>query len=287
MVTTAQSCHREGVEIQSRVGPRRIRKKGIGLFDHVALVDEKALMTAGESRLVIAVSGQVRDQLVRWYGISPARIEVVPNGISRERFHLLSASSRDEHRRQGECSPNDFVLLFVANEFDRKGLETVIEAIAILRETPLKVIILGDDDPEPYRRRASVLGVGSSLRFLGRVPGPEPWYSAADAFVLPTWYEPFGMVIVEAMAAGLPVITSATAGAVENFTDGREGLYLRDHFSAEELAGAILRVRQDTSLRDRLSVEGRRAAERFSWPEIAARTLSLYHRVIVGGDQRS
>jgi glycosyltransferase involved in cell wall biosynthesis len=124
--------------------------------------------------------------------------------------------------------------------------------------------------------------VGSKLRFLGRVPGPERWYSAADAFVLPTWYEPFGMVIVEAMAAGLPVITSAAAGAVEGFSDGREGVYLRDAFSGDELAGAIFRVRQDDTLRGSLIREGRSAAGKLGWPDVAARTLRVYRRVAGG-----
>jgi UDP-glucose:(heptosyl)LPS alpha-1,3-glucosyltransferase len=252
----------------------------VGIFDRVALADEETLMSADETRLVIAVSGQVKEQLIGWYGLSPGKIEVVPNGISPERFEHPAGAVRDEYRRRAECSPRDFVLLFIGNEFDRKGLETVIEATAILDDPALKVVIIGDDDPDPYRRRAAALGVGSRLRFLGRVAGPETWYSAADAFVFPTRFEPFGMVIVEAMAAGLPVITSASAGAVEEFTDGREGVYLRDPYSAEELASAVRRLRDDDEFRLALAAEGPRAARRFSWPEVASHTMDIYRGVL-------
>jgi UDP-glucose:(heptosyl)LPS alpha-1,3-glucosyltransferase len=180
-----------------------------------------------------------------------------------------------------EIEESDFVILFVGNEFDRKGLLTVVEALRILADRTIKVIVLGDDDPGPYRARAGGAAVVNQLRFLGGVRGPDRYFGAADTLVLPTWYEPFGMVIIEAMASGLPVITSAMAGAVEDLVDGTHGLFLKDPVSADELVAAITRLREDAALRGILARAGREAAYRFAWPKIAAETLKAYTVAIV------
>ena len=100
----------------------------------------------------------------------------------------------------------------------------------------------------------------------------------ADALVFPTHYEPFGMVIIEAMAAGIPVIASRTAGAVEDLTDGVHGLYLDDPYSSGELSRRIRLLLEDATLRETLSRNGRMVAERYGWPVIAARYIDLYRK---------
>ena len=274
-IVSAQSCHRAGVEAKALLRRGRITGGGIGLFDAVSLRDERVLMADPRTLGVIAVSQLVRNELVRFYGISDERIRVIPNGVARLQ-EQLPRGRRERLRSDAGAGNHDYLLLFVGNEFDRKGLQTVIEAISILADPNVRLLVVGDDDRTPYERFAGRLGVAGRLHFAGRTGAVEELFGAADAFVLPTLYEPFGMVIVEAMAAGLPVIASARAGAVEGLKHDIHGLYIDDPLSAEELANLVRRLMNDAELHDRLAASGRSAATRFLWKSIAEETLSVY-----------
>ncbi len=280
-VVTAQSCHRAGMEAKANFGRGRLQRNGLGLFDAVSLHDERVLMTAPSPSCVIAVSRLVRDELIRYYGISESIIKVIPDGI----YSIPGRSSEDDRkaiRSMAGAGERDFLLLFIGNEFDRKGLQTVIEAMALLMDRRVRLLVAGDDDGTPYEREAGRLGVREQIHFLGKIDGVERLYEAADAFVLPTYYEPFGMVIIEAMAAGIPVITSADAGAVEDLEHATHGLFVQDPLSAEELAVQVRRLKDDGELCRRLGAAGREASKRFSWERVARETLDVYSDVIMG-----
>lgn len=274
-VVSAQSCHRAGMEARSRYARERISSGGWGLFDAVSLHDERVLMSARSTLRVIAVSQRVADDLVRFYGISPSKIRVVPNGIP-----LLQGRPTEPERKSlraaAGAAEGDFLLLFVGNEFDRKGLQTVLEAMAVLNDPNIRLFVAGEDDKAPFERRAAALGIRGRIRFGGLEGNIERLYAIADAFVFPTYYEPFGMVIIEAMGAGLPVIASALAGATEGLVHGTHGLYLRDPLSAEELAAQVRLLRTDADLYRRLAEGGREASRRFSWDRIARKTIAVY-----------
>ena len=278
-IVTASSCHRAAVEARSRFTRGRLRGRGVGLFDAVSLYDERVLMKAPVR--VIAVSRLVRDELIEYYDLPAANISIVPNGIAPHP-EADAGESRIRVRTQAGVRGGDFLLLFIGNEFDRKGLETVLEAMSSMGDRRLRLLVVGDDDSRPYESRAGELGVRGCVGFAGRTAHPEMYYAAADAFVLPTYYEPFGMVIIEAMAAGLPVITSARAGAVEGLVSGKHGLYLEDTLSPDELGRHIRSVMTDGELSAGLSRAGREAARRFSWERIAKETLDVYSDVIKG-----
>jgi UDP-glucose:(heptosyl)LPS alpha-1,3-glucosyltransferase len=286
-IVTAQSCHRSGVEIQRKFRSGRIGSAGWGIFDAAALAEERALVTAGSTRLIIAVSQLVKEQLQDCYDVPPDKIRVIPNGVEMpgENQGARGGRRRAARARFG-WRENDFGLLFVANEFDRKGLETIIGALALLHDPEIRLAVVGGDDPAPYRLLAARGGVADRIEFAGTIRGAESLYAGADAFVLPTWYEPFGMVIVEAMAEGVPVITSTRAGAVEGMTHGRHGLFLQDVRSADELASAIGRIRDDSSLRSLLASSGKDAARRFAWPVVAEETLAVYKNACGKGSKR-
>jgi glycosyltransferase involved in cell wall biosynthesis len=280
MVVTAQSCHKSGVDLQRQFRKGRIGPGGWGLFDAAALAEERALMTARTTRLIIAVADIVKEQLQACYDIPGAMIKVIPNGVE---YPDENGAARADRRRAARArfrwGDNDFGLLFVANEFDRKGLQTIIEALPLMRDPRLRIAVVGNDDETPFQRIAAKLGVSDQIAFEGPIRGAESLYAGADAFVLPTWYEPFGMVIAEAMAEGVPVITSARAGAVEGMTHEQQGLFLQDVRSAEELASAIGRLRDDSKLRALLSSAGKTAARRFAWPVVAEETLAAYRTI--------
>jgi glycosyltransferase involved in cell wall biosynthesis len=277
-VVSAQSCHRSGVAFRNELPGGRLKRRNFGVYDALSLQDERRLMTSSRTRVVLAVSGLVRSQLIRWYGVPEEKIVILPNGIDTARYEA-PFDSADARTKYG-IRPGELVLGFLGNEFDRKGVQTIIEALPLLREIPVGVYVAGADDPAPFQQLAGDLGVADRVHFIGRVQEPELFLRSLDMFVFPVVYEPFGMVITEAMAAGIPVITSRTAGAVEGLRAGEEILLLDDPHSAAELAGQIQRVVADDALRARLSAGARRASEQFAWPSIIGRLETVYHRVL-------
>ncbi|MGA9115734.1 MAG: glycosyltransferase family 4 protein [Bacteroidota bacterium] len=271
-VVSAQSCHREGMEVRRRVGHRVLPHRGWGLFDRVVLGDERALYGSRRTRRIVAVSGRVREELIRWYGVDPERIVVIPNGYHPPAFSPRAGDAPEEG--------SSVVLLFVGNEFDRKGLGVLLEAAALLRSHPVTILVAGSDDPRPWGRLAERLGIGARVRFLGVPERIEPLYARADVFVFPTLYEPFGMVVVEAMAAGLPVIASAGCGAVEGFRRGKDLLLVDDPLCAAELARALRSLVDDPGLRRSLGEAARLAVRHMSWDSVAERLAGVYGEVM-------
>jgi UDP-glucose:(heptosyl)LPS alpha-1,3-glucosyltransferase len=283
-VVTAQSCHRAGVEIMRNLRHHRFTRRNFGFYDSVSLRDERALLTSPHTRRIIAVSELVKQQIVMFYNVDPDLIAVVPNGIDYDLFAGLAARAvKSNLRSRLHLASDDFVLLFVGNEFDRKGLQTIIESLAILRDPALRLVVVGGDNAAPYKRYAMDRGILGHIHFAGRIQGPEEYFVAADALVLPTVYEPFGIVIAEAMAAGIPVLTTRAAGAVEGLEHGTHGLYLQDPLSAEELATSITTIKNDSTLRKRVTSQAQLQAQRFSWERIAAQTLRIYNEVTSEG----
>ncbi len=276
-VVTAQSCHRAGMELLKKFTRERIWESNFGLFDRISLDDEQALFTSPKTKQIIAVSQFVKEQIAALYRVDRDRITVIPNGVNLSAF-ADNAAQRIFLRAKYELTPEDFALLFIGNEFDRKGLQTIIEALNVLRGQKHRLFIVGRGNSVPYKALAERLGVTDRVMFLGETNAPERLLALADAFVLPSLYEPFGIVVIEAMAAGVPVVTSRLTGAVEGMTHAEHGLYLDDPTSARELAHAVEELTNDGSLRHRLIEKGKMEAEQFSWQRIAARTLEVYEQ---------
>lgn len=284
-VVSAQSCHRAGVDVHRSLRGVMITGRNFGLFDRVVLADERRLMTSPATRRIIAVSRLVKRQLLETYTLSESKISVIPNGVHLEKFQMAQKGEhRRELRRGWNLSDSDFAFLFVGNEFGRKGLKIAIEALGRLHRPELRLIVVGRDNAEPYRRLASTLQVDDAIRFYGPASAPEKIYSGADALLFPTLYEPFGMVVIEAMAAGLPVITSKECGAVEGMNSGEHGLYLDSPDSVDEVAAAMNTIADNAHLRSALSQNGMLKAREFEWGGIAERVLKEYQSVLESGE---
>lgn len=279
-VVAAQSCHRAGMQAMKDLGLKSWERRSLGLYDKVSLADERALMTPGKGQKIIACSGLVKKQLLQYYQIEPDHVTVIPNGVTcRTEGSGSETPGAAALRKVWGIGREDKVLLFIGNEFRRKGLKVILETLAKLSRADLLLLVAGAGDEAPYRKQAESLGIGNRVRFLGPVEGPDRLFQAADLFVFPTLYEPFGMVVLEAMAAGIPVITSKSCGAVEGMADGVHGLYLEDPASSEELAEEVQRLLADNDLRVTISVEGRARAREYSWEKVAARHLAVFEGI--------
>jgi UDP-glucose:(heptosyl)LPS alpha-1,3-glucosyltransferase len=232
---------------------------------------------------IIAVSGRTGSELTRYLGVDPARIHVIYNGIDTARFTPPSSrgAARDEVRDLvAPRRPDAVVLLFVGYSFRRKGLAQVIRAMAAVADGRLELWVAGGDDPTPYERLAGELGVWERVRFLGHRSDVVGLMRAADAFVMPASYEPFGLVLLEALACGTPVITSRAAGMAELMTDEREGYTVGDPFDTVELAGTLARLLEQEARWPELSAAARALALDWDWDSIWRRTEALYAELL-------
>ncbi|HLB25763.1 MAG TPA: glycosyltransferase family 4 protein, partial [Nitrospirota bacterium] len=139
----------------------------------------------------------------------------------------------------------------------------------------LKVLVVGGDDPRPWRRLAARLGVADRVIFAGRTDSPESFHGAADIFVLPTRYDPFSNAVLEAMASGLAVITTAENGVAEIIRDGENGFVVRDPEDSAGLA-ATLAYLSCGKARKEAGAGARRTAEAFTWDKTLEKTLEAY-----------
>jgi UDP-glucose:(heptosyl)LPS alpha-1,3-glucosyltransferase len=183
----------------------------------------------------------VKNDILRHFDVDPARLHVVYSGINAARFSPDNrVALRDATREQLGISNTAPVAVFVGSGFERKGLRAFLEALAQYKNTDaLFGIVVGKDKLlGKYQTLAAKLGIADRVKFTGGVSDTRPYYAAADVFVLPTLYEPFGLVYLEAMAAGLPVVASTRAGAAELVREGVNGC-VTDALDVHTIAQAI------------------------------------------------
>lgn len=205
-----------------------------------ALLDLEAAAVA-RTPFVIANSDLVRRDIESVYGGRHGRIAVIHNGVPADRFTLdaRDAHRRDERARRG-LGPDQPLLLFVGSGFRRKGLAELLAALASLPDA--RLIVLGRDPPGPWRAAARRAGAAGRAAFDGTAADLVPLYHAADAVVLPTWFDSFSNVGLEAMRCGTPFVTTRFAGAHELVRPGANGEVVASPAAIGELAAAIRRA---------------------------------------------
>jgi UDP-glucose:(heptosyl)LPS alpha-1,3-glucosyltransferase len=227
---------------------------------------ENAPYRRGTFKKVIAISDMVKDDLIRWYHIPEDRIVVVYNGVDIERFHPKNRRYRDEVRKRHGIG-EEFVILFVSNNFRMKGLGQLIKALAGLKKEgcpPFKLLILGRDRQAPYLRLAQKTGVSEEMIFAGSTNEPEKYYGAADLLVHPTFYDACSLTVLEALANGLPVITTSFNGASGIASPGR-GKVIKDLKNLKELKEGIRLFLKNRMEDPRLSPDGERFGLYSDW----------------------
>ncbi len=207
-------------------------------------------------------------EITRIYGVPSERIDIMPNGYDATEFNAAVRTAHRTPLRTRLALSDQVVLLFVANELHRKGFSTLLEAVASVDDPRVRIEVVGRADPATYHDRIAVLDLADRVRWNGPQSDIAPWYAAADLLVLPTRYEPFGNVIVEALACGLPVITTAVAGASSVVVPGVNGLLQQDPTDVSELAG-LLRTALDGDHLQRWTRDARTGIARFEWSEVA------------------
>ena len=275
-IITAHSCHRAWVEFKKRNG--EFLRYLFNPAHHIILFLENRVYKQNKFKKIIAVSTGVKEELIKYYNIPESKIEVVPNGVDLSRFKK-DTQKRKEIREKFGFLNNDFVLLFVGNEFRRKGLQFIIKALPEIEDKKVKLLVVGGANKKPYEKLAEKLGVFDRVLFVGKQKNTSDYYSATDIFVFPTLYEPFGLVILEAMASSLPVITSKCAGIIENFTDDLKKYLLDNPRDSYELANKLNLLMQNPQEVEKLGNTSRKFSEEYSWNKNAERITNIYREI--------
>lgn len=257
---------------------------------------ERQLLTRRPPPWVIAISGYVSDQLHRHYRFDPSRVREIFNGVDRDE---TPAAVRAEHRvslrRQFRLADDELMLLCVAHNFKLKGVDRLIEAVARIESRGgvgsaggrrrLRVLVVGRDNPRGAAELARRLGVSDRITFAGSTQRIEAFFHAADILVHPTFYDPCSRVVLEALASGLPVITTRFNGAGERVKDGREGYVIDSPTDIQAMADRIIRLADDDHRRGCAAAAPRAVAE-VTMRAHAQRVYELYKELEASGELR-
>ncbi|MEW6607271.1 MAG: glycosyltransferase family 4 protein [bacterium] len=282
-VYTTHSCHKAAVKKARKSG------KGIGNFlkntrlnplNLIVLANEKFIFKSGNYKKIIAISMVTKKEIINEYNVPEQDFVIIPHGVNFTEFNIEKKQAfRNNINIKYGFSPEDIIILFVANEFKRKGLRYLIEALPLVNNDKAKILVVGSSDERDFVRLADKLGIKEKVIFAGASSKVAEFFLAADIFCFPTLDEPFGLVIIEALGAGLPTITSKIAGAAELIQDGKSGLLLDDPTSPQEIASKINLLLNNKQLMTQISKEAITTALKYSWQEIAKRTLEVYKEV--------
>ncbi|MDP6560673.1 MAG: glycosyltransferase family 4 protein [Candidatus Binatia bacterium] len=227
----------------------------------------------------------VADHIRRHYPARPERIRVIYNGVNLERFRPeMRVEFRQATRSAWETEEKEMVILFVSNNFRLKGLHCLIQALGKLKQVRGKVRyrlwVIGRGRRETYLKLAARLGCAEEIVFMGPQSHIEAYYAAADLLVHPTFYDPSANVCLEAMAGGLPTITTRYNGVSEIMEDNGLGEWIIDDpYDTDLLAGRIRRLCEE-DVRQEVAQRSRSAVGALSLEENCRRVLEVYRQVI-------
>jgi UDP-glucose:(heptosyl)LPS alpha-1,3-glucosyltransferase len=272
-VVTAHMCQEAWLGAMTRNAGRPGWRKRV--FHSTAGWFERRTYAAGGARRFIAVSRRVADDLRRHYGRTDG-VRVIYHGVDAETFHPRNRAVWRAEVLRGIGLGEDAVVALYVGDY-QKGLAPAIRAAAHV--PGLHLVGVSRSPVEPYRAVIRREGVADRVHLTPPTPHVERFYAAADLFVFPTFYDPFGLVATEAMASGVPVVCSREAGAAELIEDGVEGLIVDEPWDAAALAAAMSRLASDPALRSRLGDASRRRAEAHTWDETARQTMAVYQEI--------
>ena len=260
---------------------RAARNKRLSLFDRSMAWVESRGLKGPHIPMVLPVSTLVKNELLSVYDIPESKMHVIHPGVSLKRFSSLDRKNCRLHiRRRHGLSESDVVVLFVGMNFEIKRLKLVIEGVAKLimeekRGSSLKVLVVGKGNSASYQALARDLGITDRVIFAGVTHEVEKYYLASDLFAMPSQFDTFGMAVLEAMAAGLPVIITEKVGAKDLVTDGVQGFVLGEEAAPSDFGGKIssLLIKEN---RLKMGEMAHKTALQHSWDRVADEMEDMY-----------
>jgi len=244
-----------------RFWPRLLHRR---LYYKLIIFLERRLYTNPKTGIILIAKKTAAD-LKHFYGIDND-LPVVYIGLDQRIFNPESRlRNRAAMRAQLGLGDGQFVLLLVGNDWKKKGIAALLEALATLKDLPLILVVAGKDDSTPYQARIRELGLQGHVMFQPPRADVQTYYAVADVYVGPSLEDTFAQPPAEAMACGLPVITTATNGTSEIMADGVDGMIVQDPNDAADLAAKIRLLFDDPALRERMGHAASQTAQNYTW----------------------
>jgi UDP-glucose:(heptosyl)LPS alpha-1,3-glucosyltransferase len=241
---------------------------------------EKKIFSPGNYRRIIANSELCKQHAINYYKVPPQLVDVIFCGVD---FTIFNSSVRNEGaqlRTSLGIGGEAIVVLFVGTNYERKGLDTLLQAISRLKyKEKYRLLVVGKGNIPRYQRLAQRLGLQEVAIFCGFQEQIPPFYGAADIFVLPSYYDPFGNVCLEAMACGLPVITTRETGVSELMAHGKSG-FIMDHPGNISALANWLEALEDPELRRSIGAEAQEQAAFLTIERNVKHTILAYEKVL-------
>ena len=271
-------CHREWLKQRTKIDPwYKLMSNRLNPLHLSLLWIEKKIFEHGNYKIIIANSKRGKDEIIKHYGVPSKKIKVIYNAVDTNRFNLNNpAEIRMKVRNSLGILSKDRVLLFVGSGFKRKGLAATIKSLAKLK-SGIKLIVIGKDRVGPYRSIVKRMGIEKHVNFVGPITDVEKYYCAGDLLISPTIYEPFSNVCLEAMASGLPVITSRINGASEVLEKGKNGYIIENPLDPVEIGEKIQRgFKLNRRLVQNFNSE---LLQQFSWERHLRQLFDIYESI--------
>ncbi len=270
--------------IPHRYWVHHIRRKRMSLYDLATAWVEKKLVYAGNCKKFIAVSSLTKDIFLQEYSIAPELVEIIHPGVDLNDFVKQDkASVRQSIRRELGINSVDPVILFASMNFEIKGLDNIMFSLARLKaqNRRFKLIVAGKGNIKKYTRLAQETKIIEDVVFTGPVKKEKliKMYLAGDFYIMLSKFDTFGMVVLEAMAAGLPAIISGNVGAKDLVQEGENGFVINDIADSDYIAAKIAFL-CDEKMRRPLAEKACQTAMQNTWDQVAAKYQEIYMSIL-------
>jgi UDP-glucose:(heptosyl)LPS alpha-1,3-glucosyltransferase len=257
-----------------------IRRKQMNLFDSATAWVEKKLVYEGNCKKFVAVSSLTKEIFLREYEIDPDKVTVINPGVDLKDYSNKNKDSlRNSIRRELGINAGDPLIVFASMNFEIKGLDDILLSLAKLRaqNRKFKLIVAGKGDIKKYMKLAEKAQITSNVIFTGLVSKEKliQIYLAGDIYVMLSKFDTFGMVVLEAMAAGMPVVISSNVGAKDIVREDKNGFVIRDTSDTDDIAAKIALL-FDENIRRKMSEAAFQTAEQNTWSDVTKKYAAIY-----------
>lgn len=269
--------------IPHRIWVKETKRNRLSLFDRAMVWVEQKAFNNLNGPIIMPVSNLVKEEVLKVYDVPESKIKTIHPGVSFERFSSLDRQvCRHEIRQHHGLAPDDVVVLFVSMNFELKRLDLVINGIAEVVEkedgnSSLKLLVVGKGDSKRFGAQARGMGISERVIFAGVTDEVEKYYLASDIFAMPSRFDTFGLAVLEAMAAGLPVIITTRVGARDLVESSLSGFILSENPSVPEMTAALTALATHEK-RMQMGENGRQIALRHNWDNTVDKVADLYRQ---------
>ena len=261
-----------------------VRKKRMSLYDLATSWVEKKMITQGSCQKFIAVSNLTRDIFLQEYNIDPQRVTVIHPGVDLKDYASADRKSiRADIRKEYGFNSEEPIIVFASMNFEIKGLDAIMLSLAKLKtkQHSFKLLVVGKGKIKKYTQMARGGNIDTNVVFTGPLSKEKliRLYLAGDMYIMLSKFDTFGMVVLEAMAAGLPVIISSNVGAKDIVVDGKNGFLISDTSDTDYIASKI-GLLFNKNIRSSMSEKALCTAKQNTWAQVAAKYSEIYSSVL-------